>query len=209
VHRLPSAIFLQNIISSFAFGPTHVSLLESLRHASFNSCFALERLRNFIYYAYAFYTGLLEEQTLRTFRAGWLGALGGLARYFVAVATVVTSSQIPGPEELTVVSAVLSVSPSSLSSADHVSNVSAKSSLAFEKPVARIDDSPSPCIGLAAAMLLVVEPEKERWMGIARDWYAQGLADAPGNGKLHHHLGLLSREKEGGELKAVYHFVKR
>lgn len=161
MYQLPSATFLQNIISSFAFGPTHFSLLESLRHASFNSCFALERLRNFIYYAYAFYTGLLEEQTLRTFRAGWLGALGGLARYFVAVATVVTSSQIPGPEELTVVSAVLSVSPSSLSSADHVSNVSAKSSLAFEKPVARIDDSPSPCIGLAAAMLLVVEPEKD------------------------------------------------
>jgi protein SMG6 len=79
----------------------------------------------------------------------------------MAVATVVTSSQIPGPEELTVVSAVLSVSPSSLSSANHVSNVSAKSSLASEKPVARIDDSPSPCIGLAAAKLLDVEPEMD------------------------------------------------
>jgi hypothetical protein len=32
---------------------------------------------------------------------------------------------------------------------------------------------------------------------IARDWYA----------KLHHHLGLLSREVEGVELR-VYHFVK-
>ena len=27
--------------------------------------------------------------------------------------------------------------------------------------------------------------------------------------KLHHHLGLLSREKDGEELRAVYHFVKR
>ncbi|KIM78305.1 hypothetical protein PILCRDRAFT_11293 [Piloderma croceum F 1598] len=123
--------------------------------------------------------------------AGWLGALGSFTRYFMAVATVVTSSQIPGPEELTVVSAVLSVSPSSLSSANHVSNVSAKSSLASEKPVARIDDSPSPCIGLAAAKLLDVEPEM----------------DGDRKRLLHHHLGLLSREK-GGELRAVYHFVK-
>jgi len=123
----------------------------------------------------------------------------------MAIATVVTSSQIPGPEELTVVSAVLSISPSSLSSADHVSNVSVKSSLASEKP----DDSPSPCIGLAAVKLLDVKLEKERWMGIMRDWYAQGLVDVPGNGKFHHHLGLLSQQKEGGELRAVYHFVKR
>jgi hypothetical protein len=26
---------------------------------------------------------------------------------------------------------------------------------------------------------------------------------------LHHHLGLLSREAEGEELRGVYHFVKR
>jgi hypothetical protein len=189
-------------------------LLESLRRASFNSRLALEHLQDFIYYAYTFYTGLLEEQTLRTFRAGWLEALGDLARYRMAVAAMVTGSQAPGPDELTAaaVSAVLSASPSPSvppSSADHVSNVSAKSSSASEKPVARIDDSPSPSIGLAAAKLLDVEPEKERWRGIARDWYAQGLADTPGNGKLHHHLGLLSREKEGEELRAVYHFVKR
>jgi protein SMG6 len=35
------------------------------------------------------------------------------------------------------------------------------------------------------------------------------LADTPGNGKLHHHLSLLSWEKGGEELRAVYHFVKR
>ena len=56
-----------------------------------------------------------------------------------------------------------------------------------------------------------LEPEKERWRQIARDWYAKGLAATPGAGKLHHHLGLLSRDKEGGEeeLRGVYHFVKR
>jgi protein SMG6 len=78
-----------------------------------------------------------------------------------------------------------------------------------DAPAARIDDSSSPSIGLAAARLLEVEPEKERWRNIARDWYAAGIAEQPGTGKLHHHLGLLSREVEGEELRGVYHFVKR
>jgi protein SMG6 len=86
--------------------------------------------------------------------------------------------------------------------------MSMKSSSASEKLVARIDNSPSPSIGLAAVKLLDVKPEKERRRGIVRDWYAQGLANTPGNGKLHHHLGLLSREKEGEGLKAVYCLVK-
>ncbi|KIM86404.1 hypothetical protein PILCRDRAFT_4905 [Piloderma croceum F 1598] len=37
------------------------------------------KLIRFIYYAYTFYTRLLEEQTLRRFRAGWLEALGDLS----------------------------------------------------------------------------------------------------------------------------------
>ena len=78
-----------------------------------------------------------------------------------------------------------------------------------DSPAARIDDTPSPSIGVAAARLLEVEPEKERWRNIARDWYAAGIAEQPGMGKLHHHLGLLSREVEGEELRGVYHFVKR
>ena len=78
-----------------------------------------------------------------------------------------------------------------------------------DAPAVRIDDSPSLSIGVAAARLLEVEPEKERWRNIARDWYAAGIAEQPGTGKLHHHLGLLSREVEGEELRGVYHFVKR
>jgi len=78
-----------------------------------------------------------------------------------------------------------------------------------DAPAARIDDSPSPSIGVAAARLLEVEPEKERWRNISRDWYAAGIAEQPGTGKLHHHLGLLSRDVEGEELRGVYHFVKR
>ena len=76
-------------------------LLETLCHASFTSLLALEHLQDFIYYAYTFYTGLLEEQTLQQFRAGWLEALGDLARYRMAVATMVTGARVPGPEELT------------------------------------------------------------------------------------------------------------
>jgi protein SMG6 len=109
-----------------------------------------------------------------------------------------------GPEELmaAAVSAVPSASPSVPPS---VSNMSAKSSSASEKHVARIDGSLSSSIGLAAGCLA----GEGGVGGIARDWYANGLADTPGNGKLHHHLGLLTREKDGEELRAVSHFVKR
>jgi protein SMG6 len=73
----------------------------------------------------------------------------------------------------------------------------------------RIDNSPSPSVGIVAARSFEVEPEKELWRTIARDWYAAGLAEQPGTAKLHHHLGLLSRGAEGEELKGIYHFIKR
>jgi hypothetical protein len=46
---------------------------------------ALGHLQDLIYYAYTFYTGLLEEQTLRTFRTGWIEVIGGLAHYRLAL----------------------------------------------------------------------------------------------------------------------------
>jgi len=70
---------------TFAF---HKSL-ESLRRASFTSPLALEHLQDFIYYAYTFYTSLLEPPTLDSFKSGWLEALGDLARYRMAVAAMV------------------------------------------------------------------------------------------------------------------------
>ncbi|KAJ6623408.1 hypothetical protein B0H10DRAFT_2009580 [Mycena sp. CBHHK59/15] len=180
---------------SFAFH----KLLESLRRASFTSPLALEHLQDFIYYAYTFYTGLLEEPTLNPFKGGWLEALGDLARYKMAVAAMV----VGGPDsgiELTA-AAVSAAGTSADPSTELLVSL-------LDAPAARIDDSPSPSIGLAAARLLDVEPEKERWRCIARDWYGAGIADQPGAGKLHHHLGLLSREVEGEELRGVYHFVK-
>ncbi|KAF9050675.1 hypothetical protein BDZ89DRAFT_1057118 [Hymenopellis radicata] len=180
------------------------SLLESLRRASFSSPLALEHLQDFIYYAYTFYTGLLEEPNLATFKSGWLEALGDLARYRMAVAAMVTGNTSGGgPLTSENVSEVLMEPSSSL-----MPPVGPQPKSISDAPAARIDDSPSPSIGLAAARLLEVEPEKEQWRKIARDWYGAGLTDQPGTGKLHHHLGLLSRDAEGEELRGVYHFVK-
>ncbi|KAF8124599.1 hypothetical protein EV363DRAFT_1454460 [Boletus edulis] len=50
-------------------------LLETLRRASFASPLVLEHLQDFVYFAYTFYTGLLEEPSLKSFCAGWLEAL--------------------------------------------------------------------------------------------------------------------------------------
>lgn len=90
---------------------------------------------------------------------------------------MVTGTQCPKPEELTAVavSVVLSSSPLPFvplppTATNHPSTMSAKSTAIYEKFAARIDDSASPSVDLAAARLLDVEPEKERWIGgVIRD----------------------------------------
>lgn len=181
-------------------------LLEALRRQCTTSSLALEHLQDFIYYAYKFYTGLLEEPALQIFKSGWLEALGDLARYRMAVSGHVAKAMHRG--SLLTASAVSDVDAAAKDASGKAKSASEKSNLS-ERIAARIDDSPSPSIGLAAARLLDVEPEKERWRQIGKEWYAQGLVETPGMGKLHHYLGLLSREKEGEELRGVYHFVKR
>ncbi|KAF7304708.1 PINc domain-containing protein [Mycena kentingensis (nom. inval.)] len=189
------------IIRLWSFG--FHKLLEALRRASFTSPLALEHLQDFIYYAYTFYTGLLEEPTLSSFKSGWLEALGDLARYKMAVAAMVVGGSDAG---VSLTSAALSAAGTSSDTLAPPAAAAAKS--ISDAPAARIDDSPSPSIGLAAARLFELEPEKERWRCIAREWFGMGIADQPGHGKLHHHLGLLSREADGEELRGVYHFVK-
>ena len=121
------------------------------------------------YYAYTYYTGLLKEQTLHTFHAGWLKALGDLAHYHMAVAAMVTGTQGPGPEQLTTtaVSTVLSrspnpsLSPSSVlgSTFKHVSKIKLGIGKAHRMQQ-RLASSPS--VGLAAAEACFdVKPEKE------------------------------------------------
>ncbi|KAH6867819.1 hypothetical protein BKA70DRAFT_1492558 [Coprinopsis sp. MPI-PUGE-AT-0042] len=164
-----------------------LKVLESLRRTSFQSPVALEHLQDFIYYAYTSYTGLLEEPTLNVFKFSWLEALGDLARYRMGVAAVVNSS----------------MGGQGSYDAGHDDNESVSDS-----PAARIDDSPSPSVGIVAARSMELEPEKERWRNIVREWYGAGLAEQLGTGKLHYHLGLLSREVEAKELRGIYHFTK-
>ena len=64
-------------------------LLENLRRSSLTSKIALEYLQEFIYYAYTFYTALLERNSFSDYRSGWLEALGDLARYRIVIAAMI------------------------------------------------------------------------------------------------------------------------
>ena len=68
-----------------------------------------------------------------------------------------------------------------------------------------------PSVGQEAARLMELDPDKERWRQVAKDWFARRLALTPNSGKLQHHLGLLCRDKDGADedLRGIYHFVKR
>ena len=169
---------------------------------------ALEHLQSFIYYAYTFYTGMLEQPTFNPFKSGWLKALGDLARYRIVVAAMVTGNLGNGVAlTADAVSQAAATSPPLGSSVKAVS--SGSGSIPSSRPVNQVNGSQSPSVGIVAARLLDIEPEKECWQRIARDWYGAGLTDTPGTGRLHHHLGLLSREVEGEELRGIYHFIKR
>lgn len=158
--------------------------LQTLRKSSSSSNIALEHLNDFIFWAYSFYTSLVEDPQVETFKAAWLEALGDLARYRMAVATFNPSL--------------------------HTMNLSSAAfSLSSSNEMEDQDGSISPSVGAHAAQSLEIEPESEQWRQTARRWYAQGLQDTPGTGKLHHHLGLLSRDVKHEELRAMYHFTKR
>lgn len=177
-------------------------LLGSLRRASLTSVAALEQLESFIIYAYGFYCSLLEEEPLAQFRVLWIEALGDLARYKMAVVAHITEGAPTAP-----------TAPTSLQGPMAAFSLQA----AVPSPCAdlgmvgaRIDDDLSvPSIGLQAAAELEMEDERELWRRTAREWYTKGIKDTPGQGRLHHHLGLVSMDADGEELRAVYHFAKR
>lgn len=163
------------------------TISDNLASASSSSARALEHLTDYILDAYSFYTTLLDEQALQAFRSAWIEALGDLARYRMAVANMVGSS-----------------SPTTTSAfADLDAN-----------PMARIDDDDEPpvpsgnSIGKEVADAWDVE-DRETWRTTARDWYALGVGEKPGEGRLHHRLALLSRDVKGEEERALYHFSKR
>lgn len=155
------------------------TILERLRFAWMaHDPVALDFLMDLIYDAYQFYTELLEDQMMSSFRTAWIEALGDLARYRMAVATSLATEQ-----------------PKRKRSLD-----------------ARIDDDDVPprsgaSIGQEVADAWDVE-DKETWRTTARDWYAIGITEKPGEGRLHHHLALLCRDVRGQEGRALYHFAK-
>jgi protein SMG6 len=157
--------------------------------------------------------------------------LGDIARYRMAVTTLI-ENQGAAPKALPanpITRAALSgsrLSPApGTPEASALSDRNIASAGGSPVPVARIDDSPppsvgeapphpefAPSVGIVAARLMELDPEKDRWRQLSKEWYAKGLAVMPTMGRLHHHLGMLSWDREGSEkeeLRAVYHFVKR
>ena len=173
----------------------------------------------------------MDEQNLSAYKLNWMECLGDIARYRMAV-TALIENQSYAPKTLpmnSITRAALSgnrLSPGpNTPEASAVSDRNIISTGGSPAPVARIDDSPppsvgelppnpefAPSVGIVAARMMELEPEKDRWRQLSKEWYAKGLALMPTMGRLHHHLGLLSWDREGGEkdeLRAVYHFVKR
>lgn len=188
---IPSTI--QKIVDSYSL-PTRMwtnafhHCLEQLRRASERKPVLLEHMMAFIYWSHQFYSGLYEmarnEASLMwPYRGFWMEALGDLARCRMTI-TARAVGRIGGQTAPLTIDAV-------------------------PLPVERIDDTTPPSVGLGAADALTVEPEREIWRQSSQSWYALALADSPGAGRLHHHLGLLSREAVHEELRGVYHFVKR
>ncbi|KAG8894285.1 hypothetical protein FRC00_009188, partial [Tulasnella sp. 408] len=185
-------------------------LLMALRRASSSSIVALEQLSSLIIYAYGFYTSLLEEENLAQFRILWLEALGDLSRYQMAVIAHVQEGT-GGASSSKAAAAVASSPPSQSMMGTHLALPTAvtQQHLMSNSPgVSRMEESPLPSIGAHAAAELELEDDRELWRRNAREWYTKGIKDTPGQGRLHHHLGLVSADAEGEELRAVYHFAK-
>ncbi|KAF7348832.1 HET-domain-containing protein [Mycena venus] len=66
---------------------------------------------------------------------------------------------------------------------------SAVSERVSDASTACIEGSQSPSIDTTTRPL-DVEPEKERWRCVSRNWYGKAIADQLNHGRLHHHLGL-------------------
>ena len=182
--------------------------LENLRRCatSNNSIVALEHLQDFIHYAYIFYSCLFEEENLSVYRSSWVESLGNLARYRMAAPEPATS-KTSHPASLTqsAVSQVVDASndvTTSISADDTKANKISDISILFK--------GNNSSVGTEAARAMELLPDRERWRNIAMEWYSNELIECPGTGRLHHYMGLLCKEfGEGGELRGLYHFIKR
>lgn len=200
-------------------------VIVTLRRASATLPHALEILTDFIYYAYKFYTELLEEHNLQAFRGMWLEALGDLASYRMlvaiheqsrataAVANPNLSPSVPSGSDALTQSSLAKTSAAAASIVRSPSPMPTSAAPAgADTPRMIMEDnynSPAPSVGIRAAAEMGESDERETWRANAREWYALGLKDTPGAGRLQHHIGTLSRDIKGEELRAAYHFTKR
>jgi protein SMG6 len=54
-----------------------------------------------------------------------------------------------------------------------------------------------------------VESKKKGWRSVAREWFARSVAVRLSAGEPYHHLGVLGRNPQDEELRAMYHSVRR
>jgi protein SMG6 len=180
-YSLPSRLWMNGI--------THC--IESLRRMSIKLPGAVEHMTGYILWSYHFYESLYETSTMNEFmkpyKVNWIEALGDLARYHMHISARQSSQEV-------IDNPVVPLTEAALPPA---------------QPMPRLDDTPPPSIGIAAAQAFDLEPESEIWRKASQTWYAMVLRETPGAGKLHHNMGLLNSEIPNEELRGVYHFVKR
>ncbi|KWU43213.1 hypothetical protein RHOSPDRAFT_19915 [Rhodotorula sp. JG-1b] len=211
LHSLPQRYNIPTRLWQVAFH----QLLERMRHAVIISApvppaaggaegttNVLDHLIEFIQFAYTHYSQLFEDPAVAVFRAAWIEQLGDLARYRMAVAGL--ASRVHAAQA---VGAVSSPSSPGLDPLDDLEinvgdGVHAAAPDRNPPPQRRPADAAS--IGQAALNDWDLE-EQETWREMAREWYALGLAENPGTGRLQHHLALLSK---GDELRALYHYSR-
>lgn len=239
IHSIPQKYNLPSRMWKSAF----LLLLNRLRHAlpdgterSDNTPEhvgnVLDHLTDFVYYAYTFYTQLLEQQSLSAFRGTWIEQLGDIARFRMAVSelpiqpqsnTYAINSLPTSPKSLKPLldgfegeeaslpppQPEFDKSPGAVPRKQLVSRKDRKkgfpgipAKLAEDMEVA---DTPGNSIG-AAALDDWELVEHETWKNVAQDWYFLGLSETPGTGRLHHHLAAIAHDDD---LRALYHYSKR
>lgn len=163
----------------------------------------LDHLTEFIYFAYGLYANLLENEALRSMRTAWMESLGDLARYRMAVAGLElrAGNGSAGPSGNSIRNKPPRVNGPFARSAPPPDDVQQKAQEDAQEDVREHDGASIGSDALGDWML----EERDVWKGTAAEWYAKALADVPGTGRLHHHLGILAR---GDDLRALHHFSK-
>ncbi|ETS61663.1 hypothetical protein PaG_04161 [Moesziomyces aphidis] len=232
-YNLPSRLWqnafhlmLESLRSNLASQPPHQPASRKTE--------LLDYLTEFIYFAYSFYSALHESERYKNFGRAWIESLGDLSRYRMAVASLAASMAIDGGGEeirnkahdgrspvLALDARIDDAQDDSDGDADddddsldehraEANGADARRRHARRRRSRRghrddLHNVDKASIG-SAALGDWEWTEKETWRQTAKDWYALGITQAPNIGRLHHHLGVLSRGED--DLRALYHLSK-